>query len=241
MGDRDMSEWKQKRFWTDVSVVPDESGYRIELDGRRIRTPAKVPLAVPTQALAESIAAEWAAQVDVVKPATMPFTRTTNAAIDKVLTQQAEVAEMIAAYGDADLLCYRAEAPDALVARQQEAWDPALDWVQTSLGVRPSVRAGVMHVPQAPETLTTLAAQVHALTHFELAAFHDLVSLSGSLVLGLAAAADWRPASEIWNLSRVDEQWQAEQWGSDEDAEIAARIKQDAFEHAKRYLDRARD
>lgn len=131
-----MSEWKQKRFWKTVGVEPEGAGFAVALDGRRVKTPAKAPLVVPTQAMAGAIAAEWDAQVEVVDPLSMPNTRSANAAIDKVTIQFAEVADMLAEYGDSDLLCYRAETPEELVARQSENWDAALDWAAEALGAR---------------------------------------------------------------------------------------------------------
>lgn len=232
-----MSEWKQKRFWTGVAVTEDEGGHTVELDGRRVKTPAKAPLLLPTRALAEAVASEWDAQDTDIDPLSMPFTRTANAAIDKVRPQLPEVADMLAAYGDSDLLCYRAEAPQELVDRQAKIWDPALDWAETELGVRLSVQSGVIHRPQEAEGQERLKAQVHALSAFHLAAFHDLVSLSGSLILGFAAAGGWREADEIWQMSRLDELWQEEQWGADDEAQEAAEVKRQAFLHAKRFFD----
>lgn len=232
-----MSEWKQKRFWKQVSVAVAETGFAIELDGRRVKTPAKALLAVPSRPMAEAIAAEWEVQAESLDPRTMPFTRSANAAIDKVTHQHAEVADMLAGYGDSDLLCYRAEAPAELAARQAERWDPALDWAAAALGVRLEPRRGVLHRPQDAAALEVLAARVHRLTPFQLAAFHDLVSLTGSLILGLAAAQGWRGADEIWALSRLDELWQEEQWGADEEAAAQAELKRQAFLHAKRFYD----
>lgn len=232
-----MSEWKQKRFWTDVNVEKDEGGYSVMLDGRRIKTPAKAPLALPSREMAEAVAAEWAAQEGEIDPRSMPFTRSANAAIDKVRTQHAEVADMLADYGDSDLLCYRADSPQELVERQAAAWDPALDWAEAELGARLEPRSGVIHRPQAPEALNRLRAQVHLLDAFQLAAFHDLVSLSGSLVLGFAAAQGWRDAETLWQLSRLDELWQEEQWGVDDEATAVAEQKRAAFLHAKTFYD----
>ncbi|MEL6807015.1 MAG: ATP12 family protein [Pseudomonadota bacterium] len=234
-----MSEWKQKRFWKDTTAVETDGGWTIHLDGRSVKTPAKAGLIVPTHTMAIAIAAEWDAQEDVVVPTTMPFTRSANAAIDKVATQKSEVADMLAAYGDADLLCYRADAPAELVARQGEAWDPYLDWAASHLGARLAPRTGVMHESQNGEALKRLSDRVHALSEFELAAFHDLVSLSGSLVLGFAAAQDLNPLPNVWAASRVDEIWQQEQWGADEEAESVAEIKKISFFHAKSFFDAA--
>lgn len=235
-----MSEWKAKRFWTAADVTPAEDGYGIALDGRPVKTPAKRPLVVPSDALARAIVAEWDAQAKMIDPRTMPFTRTANAAIDKVATQKAEVADMLAAYGDSDLLCYRAETPRALVERQSELWDPFLEWAAEQLGARLLPRTGVMHAPQPAEALAVLSARVHAQTPFELAAFHDLVSLSGSLILGFAATQDMQSAEVIWDISRLDEIWQAEQWGADDEAEAMAGLKKAAFLHAKQVFDLSR-
>lgn len=235
-----MSEWKAKRFWTSAAVVDLADGFTVHLDGRAVKTPAKTPLIVPTRAMAAAIAAEWDAQEGAIDPRTMPVTRSANAAIDKVAVQHAEVAQMIADYGDSDLLCYRAPGPAELTLRQAQMWDPLLDWAADALGVRLSTACGVIHVPQDPATLAQLSARVHALDPFALAAFHDLVSLSGSLILGFAAMLDHRPADEIWSLSRLDEEWQIEQWGSDEEAEIMAETKRSAFLHAKIFHDLSR-
>ncbi len=232
-----MSDWKPKRFWTSSTVVEAEDGHTVELDGRRVKTPAKAALVLPTRAMAEAVAAEWDAQEKEVDPTTMPFTRSANAAIDKVRHQHAEVADMLADYGDSDLLCYRATHPETLQTRQAEAWDPALDWAAEALGVRLVPLAGVVHQPQNTAALEALRARVHGLNPFQLAAFHDLVSLSGSLILGFAAAQNWRKPDEIWRISRLDELWQIEQWGHDEEADAAARIKEAAFLHAKRFFD----
>lgn len=232
-----MTGWKRKRFWKQARVVADGDGFAVELDGRPVRTPAKAALRLPGRAMAQAIAAEWDAQEDEIAPATMPFTRTANAAIDKVTPQRAEVAAMLAAYGDSDLLCYRADRPAELVRRQAESWDPALDWAATALGARLVPVQGVIHQPQNPQALERLAARVEAMDPFRLAAFHDLVSLTGSLVLGFAAAQDWRDPEAIWQLSRLDERWQEAQWGVDEEAREMAEAKRLAFLHAKRFYD----
>lgn len=234
-----MSDWKAKRFWKAAAAVEAPNGYSVELDGRRVKTPAKQALIVPTSAMAEAIAEEWDAQEDAINPNTMPVTKTANAAIDKVTVQHAEVADMLAAYGDSDLLCYRADTPEELVARQAEQWDPMLDWAAEVLGARLQTRTGVIHAPQDPVALAELYRRTHALNAFELAAFHDLVSLSGSLVLGFAATMNARPTEQLWTLSRLDEIWQEEQWGEDEEATALAQVKCTAFHHAKRMFDLA--
>lgn len=235
-----MSEWKSKRFWTEASVEEVEGGYTVRLDNRPVKTPAKAPLVVPTQALAERIAAEWEAQDGEIDPSTMPFTRSANAALDKVAHQHGEVADLIAAYGDADLTCYRADSPVELVTRQAEAWDPLLEWIGQCHGVRLVPVSGVMHRPQDAEALRIMSAKTHALDAFALTAFHDLVSMSGSLVIGLAALENLLPIKRLWALSRVDETYQEELWGKDEEASEVAARKESEFLHAKVFYDVSR-
>ena len=230
-----MTEWTAKRFWTNTSVVAAQAGFGVELDGRPVKTPAKADLIVPTQALANQIAAEWDAQDGAIDPTTMPFTRTANAAIDKVAVQHSEVAEMLAAYGDSDLLCYRADHPQPLIDRQAEAWDPYLDWAEHIFGGRLKPVSGVMHAPQDEAVLKPMSQRTHAMTPFELAAFHDLVSLSGSLVLGFAVALNHAEPEAVWAASRVDEIWQEDHWGVDEEAAAAAAVKKAAFFHAAEF------
>ncbi|SNS17071.1 ATP12 family chaperone protein [Antarctobacter heliothermus] len=227
-----MSEWAPKRFWQNAEVAQADLGYAVTLDGRGVKTPAKTPLVVPTEALAREIAAEWEAQQDRVNPATMPFTRMANSALDKVAPQHAAVADMLAAYGDSDLLCYRAGSPASLVDRQKAGWDPLLDWAEAAYGARLMPVVGVMHRPQDPGALARLTAQVHGQSAFALAAFHDLVSMSGSLVLALAVIRGERDPAAAWALSRIDETWQEEQWGVDEDAAALAQRKSGEFQHA---------
>lgn len=235
-----MADWALKRFWKEARVAEAEGGHTVTLDGRSVKTPAKAALVVPTRALALAIAEEWDAQEGTVNPAAMPYTRSANAAIDKVAHQFDEVAQMLADYGDSDLLCYRAESPAELVARQAAAWDPLLDWAAHALGAPLAAQAGVMHVPQRAESLAALAARVRALTPFELTAFHDLVSISGSLVIGLAAAEGQAGIAELWAASRIDERWQEEQWGRDEEAAAMEEDKRRAFLHAQSFLDLCR-
>ena len=231
-----MSDWKPRRFWTEAAALPVTGGYTVQLDKRPVKTPAKAALVVPTEALAQALAAEWDAQEEVVDPNTMPMTRTANSAIDKVAVQRAEVAEMLAAYGDSDLLCYRSDSPAELVDRQVAHWDPMLDWAEAELGARLSPRTGIIHAPQDPAALEVLRDRVHALDPFELAAFHDLVALTGSLVLGFAAFLTTRSADEIWEVSRLDERWQEAQWGIDEEARQIEALKRASFDDARRFL-----
>lgn len=231
-----MTEWTAKRFWKTAEVAPAASGFAVLLDGRPLRTPARRPAEVPTKALAEAIAAEWQAQPEVIDPRAMPLTRTTNSAIDTVAENIAHVIDTIAAYGDADLLCYRAAHPEGLVARQAEIWDPLLDWAESTFSARLKVRTGVMHQPQPPAALAALRKAVVAAGPFQLAALHELVSLSGSLVIGLRAAAGDSDPDTLWTASRLDEIWQSDLWGTDDEAEAQAALRRAAFLDAARYF-----
>ncbi|MCL4675143.1 MAG: ATPase [Pararhodobacter sp.] len=227
----------RKRFWKTVQVTQVEGGFTVHLDGRGIQTPAKAALVVPTRAIAELIAREWDAQRDRIDPETMPATRAANAALDKVRVQFDEVAALLTAYGDTDLLCYRAETPEELVKRQAMAWDPLLDWAARRFGVQWRVTTGVMPTEQPPETVARLGRHVAGFTAFQLTAFHDLVAMSGSLVIGLAVTEHMAAPDLLWSASRIDEIWQIEQWGEDDEAMILANRRRDSFLNAVRFFD----
>ncbi|AZL58767.1 ATPase [Tabrizicola piscis] len=230
-----MTAWSPRRFWTEATVVPEGDGFTVHLDARPVRTPLKAPLILPTKALADAVAAEWQAQTGKVDPATMPFTRTANSAIDTVAAHFDAVVDMLAAYGETDLLCYRATGPAALIDRQSAAWDPLLDWAAQALGTPLQVTHGVMHVEQPATSLATLKAAVRALSPFQLAAFHDLVAISGSLILALAVTRGRLAADDAWTLSRIDESWQIDQWGADEEAAEISALKHAALLQADRF------
>jgi chaperone required for assembly of F1-ATPase len=230
-----VSNWAAKRFWKTAWVEACEGGFTVTLDGRAVKTPAKALLVVPTRAMAAAIAAEWDAQLGKVDPATMPVTRSANSAIDKVTAQFDEVVGLLADYGGSDLLCYRAIGPAGLVARQVAGWDPLLDWAAKTLGAPLRVTQGVVHVAQDPRSLARLRARVAALGVFELTAFHDLVALSGSLVLALAVIDGRLTAAEAWTLSRIDETWQIELWGHDEEADRAEAVRREGLLQADRF------
>jgi chaperone required for assembly of F1-ATPase len=230
-----VSGWTARRFWTEARAEPVAGGFALRLDSRPVRTPAGTPLVVPTRAMAEAIAAEWNAQEGSVKPLTMPVTRSANAALDKVAVQFDEVADLIAAYGASDLLCYRATGPERLVALQAEAWDPLLDWAAQALAAPLTVTSGVVPVDQPGPSLARLSARVAACTAFELTALHDLVAITGSLVLGLAVTEARLDAEAAWTLSRIDEAWQAGLWGRDEEAEAMEALRREGLLHAGRF------
>lgn len=235
-----MTGWAARRFWAEARAVPDEHGWTVHLDTRQLRTPAKRPFVVPTARLAEAVAAEWAAQGKTVQPPTMPLTRMANTAIDRVAVHTAEVAVQLAAYADTDLTCYRAEGPAGLIARQAAAWNPLLDWCADRHGARLSPRSGILHIPQDPEALARLAGVVARLDPFALTGLHDLVALSGSLVIGLAAMGPAFPRDALWDASRIDERWQEEAWGIDEEAAVRTSARRADFLLAGAFVDLVR-
>jgi len=231
-----MSEWKAKRFWQEATVEEAEGGWQVLLDGRPVRTPLKSAMVLPTREMAVAVAAEWAAQEDVINPLAMPVTRSANAAIDKVAAQHAEVVAMLAAYAETDLLCHRADAPQRLVDQQNKGWNPILSWAEATYSAPLVVVSGILPAVQPPASLAAYADAVAAFQPFSLTALHDLITLSGSLVLGLSVANGQVAPITAWKLSRIDEDWQIAQWGEDEEATEAVEIKRAAFLHAASFL-----
>lgn len=221
-----------KRFWKEVTV---ENG-QVALDGKPVRTPGRVPLALPTPALAEAVADEWRAVGETIDPRAMPLTGLANAAIDRIAPAPAPFAAGLAAYGESDLLYYRAEDPEPLVARQAESWDPLLDWARNRYDVHFETTAGVMHKAQPEATTTRLAEAVAALDGFHLAGLSPLVTVSGSLVGALALLESAVSAETLWQAAHVDELWQAEQWGEDELAVKARNARRVDFDAGARFL-----
>lgn len=222
-----------KRFYKQATLDPAEGGHRILLDGRQVKTPARAALALPTLALAEAVAAEWNAQDEEVDPRTMPFTGLANAAIERIAPDRESFVRGLALFGESDLLCYRAEAPAALVARQSEVWDPFLAWARRRYDVNFEVVAGIMHRPQPAHTIEQLAQAVAPRDAFRLAGLAPLVTIAGSLVIALALVEEAVDLDTAWNAASLDEQWQIEQWG--EDAEAAARLANRRAEFAAGY------
>jgi chaperone required for assembly of F1-ATPase len=210
-----------KRVYREVSTRPANGGWGVALDGRPMRTPAKRELIVPTEALAAAIAAEWDAQQDEVRPATMPLTRLAATTIDRTAVQRDQVVAETASYAGTDLVCYRAERPPELVARQQAVWGALLDWAMLRYDVPLSITSGVIPKRQSPEALNAFAAVVAAQDDFRLTALHTLTAACSSLVIALAVFEGRLNAEAAFAASQLDETFQIEQWG--EDAEAAAR------------------
>lgn len=208
-----------KRFWTAAeAVAADHGGWGVALDGKPLVTPARAALVLPSRALAEAIAGEWRAVGREVRPADLPLTGLANAAIDRA---GPELAAQLAAYAASDVLCYRADAPPDLVAQQAAAWDPPLAWAAARFDVGFTLATGVMPAAQPPATLARLREAVAALGRFHLAGLHPVVTISGSLLLGLALLEGAMDAQGVWRAGALDELWQAQQWGDDALAQAA--------------------
>lgn len=222
-----------KRFWKDVTI---DAALGVRLDDRPVRTPGRAPLLLPTAALAEAIADEWRAVTDDIDPRAMPLTGLTNAAIDRIAPDTAGFAAGLAAYGESDLLCYRADGPPDLVARQAALWDPPLDWARERYDVHFEIVTGVIHRSQPDAMIERLGAAIAARPAFELAPLSPIVTITGSLVLGLALAERAMEADAVWAAANLDEDWQAEKWGEDDLAVKARETRRRDFDAAARFL-----
>ena len=211
---------KPKRFYKVAAAAPasDGSGFAVQLDGRTPKSPAKKPLVLPTKALGELVAAEWEAQVEFIDNALMPATRLAFTAIDRISETRAEVARELAAYAASDHLCYRAESPRSLVERQEREWGAMLGWAKAEHGLALTPVAGIIHQPQPPATLAAVEALALTLDDFTLAGVAFAAGLFGSTVLALAVRAGRLTGQRALDLSRLDEIFQAEQWGQDAEA-----------------------
>lgn len=220
---------RPRRFYKAVEAAAADGGFVVLLDGRTVRTPGGTRLVLPTPALAEQVAEDWAAQGETIEMATMHATRLANTAIDSIPRARAATADSVADFAASDLLCYRAEAPQALAQRQADSWDPLLARAQAEAGVTLVCAAGIIHRPQSPEALARVRALALDLDDFRLAGLAFATALYGSAVLALGAMRGWLDAEAAFDLSRLDEAWQEERWGVDEEAAArTARLRTEA-------------
>jgi chaperone required for assembly of F1-ATPase len=211
---------QRKRFYTRASMNETLDGFAILLDDKTVRTPSRKPLVVPNREIAVAIVAEWQAQSDVINPMTMPLTRLANSVIDAVVDRVEAVADDIAGYFASDLLFYRAGHPEALVAREAAVWDPVLFWAAETLGAHFILAEGIVHVRQPDEAIAAARAVLPA-DPWAVAALHLVTTLTGSALLAIALMCGRLDADQVWAAAHVDEDWNSEQWGVDE--EVAAR------------------
>jgi chaperone required for assembly of F1-ATPase len=206
-----------KRVYKTAAIAATESGegYVVTLDGKHLHSPGQQPLIVPSVALAEAIAGEWAGQGPEIVPTSMPLTRLVATATDRVAAQRRAVVEELMRFADTDLLCYRATEPVALAARQAALWQPLLDWAAARFGADLAVVAGLMPCPQPDAALAALRRAVEALDDFALTGLMVATAAAGSLVIGLALIEGRISGEEAFAVSQLDETFQIEQWGED--------------------------
>jgi chaperone required for assembly of F1-ATPase len=230
-----------RRFYALAGVAPQGTGFALTLDGRSAHTPAKNPLVLSTRGLAELIAREWAGQGETIDPASMPATRIANSAIDGVASKMSAVRNEIAGYAAADLLCYRAAEPEALVKAQAAAFDPVLDWAREALGARFLLSEGIRHVAQPESALTAVASALRAYDDpFALASLHVMTALSGSALLALAVGKGQLSPEAAWRAAHVDEDFQIGQWGADAEDEARRAARWQEMAAAARVLTASR-
>lgn len=225
-----------KRFYREVSVAPGEHGHRILLDGRPMRTPAKQPFAAPTAALGEAIAAEWREQEEEIRPDDMPLTRLASTAIDRMPAQRQAAIDEVVAYADTDLVCYRAAEPFELVQRQQHTWQPMLDWVSGTYGVRLTVTTSLLPVVQPAAVRARLRDAIEDLSDWPLVGVHTATTALGSVVLGLGLLHGRLDADAALAASLLDELFEIERWGSDVELERRHEVLRRDVSGAARFL-----
>ncbi len=226
-----------KRFWKSAEAVKSGSRWGVELDGKPLRTPARAPLEVPSEALARAMADEWNAAPETFEPRSMPLTGFANAAVDRVAPDPAMFGASLAQYGESDLTCYRAEGPQGLVNAQEQAWDSLLAWGRRRFDVDFRTTCGILHVAQPVATTDRLAHTVAALDPFRLAGLSPLVTIGGSLLAALAVLEGAVTVAQAWDAVSVDDRWQLEQWGADSEAETRLENQRRDFLAAAAFLD----
>ena len=226
-----------KRFWKEVSLVKEDGGWAIALDARLLKTPARATLIVAAQPLAEAIAEEWRACGEDIDPRQMPLTGLANAATDHVAPDPQRFAAELARYAEGDLLCYRADHPPKLIAAQAAAWDPLLDWARQRFDVEFVVTTGIVHVDQPPATVRALSNALEPATPLQFAALSPIITIGGSLVTALALYERAIDRDTAWDAVSLDERWQIEQWGADDEAVAALANRAGDFAAAARFLD----
>ena len=226
-----------KRFYKEAGVEERDGQFLLTLDGRTAKTPNKQALALPSRGLAQALAEEWQGQGGEIDPSTMPITRIVNSAIDGVAPRQAEVVDDLVRYAGSDLVYYRAAEPERLARAQDAAWSPVLEWAKEAHGARFSLGEGVMHVAQPDEAVAAIRRAIERIeSPFALAALHVMTTLSGSVLIALAHAAQRLDADEAWAAAHVDELYQESVWGEDYDAMERRRRREAEFKAAARVF-----
>lgn len=226
---------QRKRFYASAGVIEADGGFAVALDGKPVKTPSGRIVAAPKRAIADAMAAEWEAQKETIDPMSMPVTRLANSVVEAVVDRLSDVRDDIARYFHSDLLFYRAGHPESLVAREAEHWDGVLFWAADALGAHFILAEGIMHVRQPEQAL---AAARDALPHdpWSVAALHVVTTLTGSALLALALHHGARDPEQVWRAAHVDEDFNAEQWGRDEEAATRQAARRRDFDAAVAIL-----
>lgn len=225
-----------KRFYKVAGSAKRDDGFAIVLDDRELKTPGRTAVRVPNAELGNAVAAEWDAQVSHIDPSTMPRTRIVTTAIDRVSEDNGPAIDEIVGYAGTDLVCYRADDPEELVALQGQAWDPLLDWLAEATGARLRATSGIIHVQQDGSALRQVSSLLGAVDPISLTALHTVVTISGSAVIGLAMLKGRLDADAAYVASRVDEAFQIDKWGEDEDAAARAKFHKAEFDAAAEVI-----
>lgn len=224
-----------KRFYKTVEVAEADGGWRVSLDGRFVRTPGEAAQIVPTRALAEAMAREWAGQGEEIDTAAFILRDLADYALDVVARDRATIVAELLPYAETDTLCYRADPDEPQYAPQARAWEPVLQAFEMRHGVRFERISGIIHRPQPAETLAALRLVLEAQDTFALAALKTLASLAASLTIALSALDPDADADALWNAANFEEDWQAEQWGHDALAQERRELRGKAFAAAREF------
>jgi chaperone required for assembly of F1-ATPase len=225
-----------KRFWKTASVKADDQGYVISLDGHRVKTPGGSPFLAVSEKLAHVIKDEWDSQIEEINPETMPMYKFAVTAIDRVATKRDSIIDELVSYGGSDLICYREDRDRKLAEHQRQVWQPYVDWAEATYGISLKIFSGIMPGDQPGPTKQKLRHQVDMFDNFSLPGLHTLVTVSGSLILGLAASKDQSPLEKIITAAFLDDLWQQDKWGYDEEADRRLANYRQQLEDAHRYL-----
>jgi chaperone required for assembly of F1-ATPase len=227
----------RRRFYTSATVTEDLG---IALDGRPVKTPLRSPLRLPTLALAEAVAAEWAGQGAEIKPATMIMTKLANTAIDRVGPDRGRIEAEVLDFANSDLVCYRADRPPDLVQRQRSLWNPVIDWAHTALDAPFEVTEGIVHRPQPKQAIAAFALALKDLSDFELAGFHSIMTLTGSALTAMMLARQAAVPESAWLAAHADEDYQIQHWGQDAEAQAKRALRYTEFMACCRFMALAR-
>ncbi|OQW58300.1 MAG: ATPase [Proteobacteria bacterium SG_bin9] len=230
---------KRKRFYKDVGVAEGEGGFTVTLDGKPIRTPSQAIVVVPARVLAETMAAEWDAQQEFIDPLSMPLTRLANSVVQGVAGREQLVADDIAKFFGSDLLFYRAEFPDELIANQGAHWDPVLRWAADNLGAHFILAQGIMPVQQPEQAIAHARTQLPS-DAWRIGALHVVTTITGSALLALALQASVRDADAVWAAAHVDEDWNIARWGADEEVAARRAVRRRDFDAAVKVIEALR-